>query len=95
MRKTLATLIAVPMLLFGVAFAQDLGVNMDQPGTRSDTGVESSQTREDTSSAIEQQKEAQEQGDEYKAPEASTKSSLPEWLKALSAEESPYTFIAP
>ena len=95
MRKTLATLIVVPMLLCGVAFAQDLGVYMDQIGARSDTGVESSQTREDTSSAIAQQKDTQDKGDEYRAPEASTKSSLPDWLKALSAEESPYTFIAP
>ena len=95
MRKTLATLLAIPMLLFGVAFAQDLGVYMDQPGARSDTGVESSQIREDTSSAIEQQKDTQERGDEYKAQEASAKSGLPDWLKALSAEESPYTFIAP
>ena len=48
MRKTLATLLAIPMLLFGVAFAADLGGSMDQPGADRDTGVESSQTRGDT-----------------------------------------------
>ena len=78
MRKTLATLLAIPMLLFGVAFAQDLGVSMDQPGTRSDTGVESSQSRGDASSAIERQNSTEANGDEYKTPEASAKSSLPD-----------------
>ena len=89
MRKTLATLLAIPMLLFGVAFAADLGGSMDQPGDRSDTGVESSQTRGDSSSAIDRENSTEASGDEYKAPEASAKSGLPDWLQPPDKGESP------
>jgi len=84
MRKTLATLLAIPMLLFGVAFAG----SMDQPGAGRDTGVASPQSSEDSSSAIDQESRTEASG-EYKAPEVSTKSGLPDWLEAPFKGESP------
>ena|SRR5208283_1076376 len=89
MRKTLATLLAIPMLLFGVAFAADLGGSMDQPGSDRDTGVESSHSRGDASSAVERQNSTEASGDEYNTPEASAKSSLPDWLQPPFKGESP------
>jgi len=83
MSKTLATLIAIPMLFIGVAFAADQGGRMDLPGSSSDTGVVSTHTQGDTSSA----NRADERGDDYKAPEA--KGSLPDWLQAPFKGESP------
>jgi len=70
MRKTFASLLAVPMLFFGVAFADDLGGSIDEQGAGSgNTGVESQQMNEDTNTTIDQQKTTDEEGNEYKAPE--------------------------
>ena len=72
MRKTLATLLAVPILFFGVAFAADRSGSMDQPGIgNSDAGVESQQIKNDAYSTIDQVQETKEKGNESKAPEKS------------------------